>query len=124
MNLSKPAGGYWKVAHRGASALAPENSLEALEAALAAGVDIVELDVLAVDGSLRLAHSAGQLRPESPALDDALELFARSAPANVWLDLDVKIPGHESALMRAVASRRLSGRTLVTSFRAEVQRAA
>ena len=124
MSLPKPEGGYWKVAHRGASALAPENSLEALEAALAAGVDIVELDVLAVDGSLRLAHSTGQLRPESPALDDALELFAGAAPANVWLDLDVKIPGHEPALMRAVAARGLSGRTLVTSFHAEALRAA
>ena len=55
MSLPKPPGGFWKVAHRGASALAPENSLAALEAALAAQVDIVELDVLAVEGALRLA---------------------------------------------------------------------
>ena len=124
MSLPKPAGGYWKVAHRGASALAPENSLEALEAALAAGVDIVELDVLVVDGSLRLAHSPAQLQPESPALEDALDLFTGTAPAQVWLDLDVKTPGHEAALMRAVAARGLSGRTLVTSFQPEVLRAA
>ena len=124
MNLTKPAGGYWKVAHRGASTLAPENSLEALEAALAAEVDIVELDVLAVDGALRLAHSDAQLRPESPALEDALALFAASAPTHVWLDLDVKTPGYEPALMRALAARGLGGRTLVTSFHAEVLRAA
>jgi glycerophosphoryl diester phosphodiesterase len=124
VNLPKPASGYWRVAHRGASARAPENSLEALEAALAADVDIVELDVIAVDGALRLAHSAAQLRPESPALDDALALFAGTAPAHVWLDLDVKTAGHEPVLMGALAARGLSGRTLVTSFHPEILRAA
>ena len=124
MSLPEPARGYWKVAHRGASALAPENSLAALEAALAAEVDIVELDVLAADGELRLAHSAAQLQPDSPALDEALALFAGAAPPHVWLDLDVKTAGHEPALMQAVAARGLSGRTLVTSFHPEVLRVA
>ena len=104
MSLPKPAGGYLKVAHRGASALAPENSLSAVEAALAAGVDIVELDVLAADGALLLAHSAAQIQPDSPVLEDALELFARTAQPRIWLDLDVKTPGHEERIMRAVAA--------------------
>ena len=124
MSLPKPAGGYLKVAHRGASALAPENSLAAVEAALAAAVDIVELDVLAVDGGLRLAHSAAQLQPDSPALDDALKLFARTAPPRIWLDLDVKTPGHEEGIMRAVAAHDLLERTLVTSFHPQVLREA
>ena len=124
MSLPKPAGGYLKVAHRGASALAPENSLSAVEAALAAGVDIVELDVLAVDGGLRLAHSAVQIQPDSPALEDALELFARAAQPRIWLDLDVKTPGHEEGIMRAVAARGLLERTLVTSFHPQVLREA
>ena len=124
MSLPKPAGGYLKVAHRGASALAPENSLSAVEAALAAGVDIVELDVLAVDGGLRLAHSAAQIQPDSPALEDALELFARAAQPRIWLDLDVKTPGHEEGIMRAVAARGLLERTLVTSFHPQVLREA
>ena len=122
MNLPKSAGGYVKVAHRGASALAPENSLSALEAALAADVDMVELDVLALDGGLRLAHSAGQLEPDSPSLEEALELFARQARQQVWLDLDVKTPGHGEAIMRAVAARDLLERTLVTSFYPQVLR--
>jgi glycerophosphoryl diester phosphodiesterase len=111
VTLPKPAGGYLKVAHRGASALAPENTLVALEAALAGG-------------GLRLAHSAGQLHEESPRLEEALELFAARAPARVWLDLDVKSPGHEVALMDAVAAHDLLGRTLVTSFDPGVLRAA
>ena len=124
MSLPKPAGGYLKVAHRGASALAPENSLSAVEAALAAGVDIVELDVLAVDGALRLAHSAAQIQPDSPVLEDALELFARTAQPRIWLDLDVKTPGHEERIMRAVAAHGLLERTLVTSFHSQVLREA
>jgi glycerophosphoryl diester phosphodiesterase len=122
VKLPGPAGGYWKVAHRGASALAPENSLEALQAALAARVDIVELDVLAVDGRLRLAHSVPQVGPESPRLEDALGLFATDAPPHVWLDLDVKTPGHERALIEAVAAYGLLGRALVTSFHPGVLR--
>ena len=124
MSLPKPAGGYLKVAHRGASALAPENSLAAIEAALTAAVDIVELDVLAVDGGLRLAHSDGQLQPDSPKLDDALELFAQTAPPRMWLDLDVKTPGHEERIMGAVAAHDLLERTLVTSFHPQVLREA
>jgi glycerophosphoryl diester phosphodiesterase len=124
VSLPQPARGYWRVAHRGASALAPDNSLEALEAALAADVDIVELDVVASDGALRLAHSVAELRPESPALEDALALFADTAPTHVWLDLDVKTPGREAALMQAVRANGLAARTLVTSFQPGVLRAA
>jgi glycerophosphoryl diester phosphodiesterase len=124
VTLPKPEGAYLKVAHRGASALAPENSLAAIEAALAANVDMVELDVLAAEGGLRLAHSEAQLDEESPRLEEALDLFATSAPAGVWLDLDVKTPGHEPALVQAVAARDLLARTFVTSFHAEVLRAA
>ena len=122
MRLARPEGRYWKVAHRGASALAPENSLAALEAALAAGVDMVELDVVVVDGALRLSHSAAQLRPGSPTLGEALALFAERASPSVWLDLDVKTAGVEPALVEALAAQELLGRTLVTSFHAEVLR--
>lgn len=124
MTLPRPADGYLKVAHRGASALALENSLEALAAALAAGVDVVELDVLAVGEELRLAHSPAQLRPDSPLLEDALSRFAADAPREIWLDLDVKTPGHEPALMQGVAAHGLLERTLVTSFHPAVLRAA
>ena len=47
------------VAHRGASAAAPENTLVAFEAALAAGADAVELDVrLTADGVPVVMHDA------------------------------------------------------------------
>jgi glycerophosphoryl diester phosphodiesterase len=116
VRLLRPGGGYWKVAHRGASALAPENSLAALEAALDARVDIVELDVLPVAGELRLAHSLGQLRPDNPGLDEALAVFAAKAPSKTLLDLDVKLPGLEPALVEALRAHGVAARTLVTSF--------
>jgi glycerophosphoryl diester phosphodiesterase len=122
VRLQRPAGGYWKVAHRGASALAPENSLEALELALAAGLDMVELDVVSVAGDLRVAHSARQLRPESPRLDEALSLFAARSDSEVLLDLDVKDPGCETVLVARMREHGLVSRTLVTSFHPEVLR--
>lgn len=47
----------WNVAHRGASAAAPENTLAAIRAAAALGADMVELDVQRTrDGVLVLVH--------------------------------------------------------------------
>jgi len=47
------------VGHRGASALAPENTLRAIELAIAAGLDLVEVDVhLSRDGTLMVIHDA------------------------------------------------------------------
>ncbi len=47
------------VAHRGASAYAPENTLEAFELAIAQGADVIELDVrLTRDGELVVMHDA------------------------------------------------------------------
>lgn len=124
MRLPNPAGGYWRVAHRGASALAAENSAAALEAALAASVDMVELDVVADGGRLRVAHSAEQLVPDSQELSDALALFSRLARPEVWLDLDMKSPGFEAGLLAGLQAHGLLERTLVTSFHGQVLRAA
>src|SRR5437588_406245 len=47
-----------RVGHKGAAALAPENTLESLERAVELGCDLVEFDVLDLhDGTLVLAHS-------------------------------------------------------------------
>ena len=51
------------IAHRGASALAPENTLAAFEAALALGVATIETDIRATrDGALVLCHDADLAR--------------------------------------------------------------
>ena len=122
MNLLEKPGGYWKVAHRGASALAPENSIAALEAACATNVDMVELDVVVADGELRVAHSLPQLVDDSPRLDEALAVFAARARPEVVLDLDVKDPGCEGVLVDKMRAHGLVERTLVTSFHPRVLR--
>ena len=69
MDLRRGERGVLRVGHRGAAALAAENSLEAIEAAAAHGLDAVELDVLrAPDGALVLAHGP-ELTPGAATLN-------------------------------------------------------
>mgnify|MGYP001253390700 CR=1 FL=1 len=50
-------------AHRGASTMAPENTLEAFELALRLGADFLELDVrLTADGQVVVMHDANMMR--------------------------------------------------------------
>jgi glycerophosphoryl diester phosphodiesterase len=58
VELRRSRGDFARVGHRGASALAPENTLRALELAVELGCDMLEFDVLDLaDGTLVLAHS-------------------------------------------------------------------
>jgi glycerophosphoryl diester phosphodiesterase len=81
------------VAHRGDSATHPENTLEAFEAAIAAGADAIEFDVrLTSDGAPVLMHDAtvdrttngrGPVRSLSLAQVGALHVQANDGPARV-----------------------------------------
>ena len=81
------------VAHRGDSATYPENTLEAFEAAIAAGADAIEFDVrLTADGAPVLMHDAtvdrttdgrGPVRSLSLAQIGALHVQANDGPAHV-----------------------------------------
>jgi glycerophosphoryl diester phosphodiesterase len=103
----------WLVGHRGAAALARENSLAAIEAAAGAGVDAVELDVLRrADGGLVLAHGP-ELPPDAPPLAAGLTLAAELGLA---VQLDIKLPGTESEVLRALRAAGLEGRSFVSSF--------
>lgn len=131
-----------RIGHRGAPALAPENTLRSFRAAVEAGVDLVELDVLALDGGeLVIAHShdlhevshgaargtlhgktLGELRetcPELPTLDEALAFFVEEAQ-EVGVHADLKSPRAALVLGDALAHFGLEGRALVSSehFRA------
>jgi glycerophosphoryl diester phosphodiesterase len=55
--LARPDAGLMIAAHRGAHSRAPENSLAAIEAAIAGGADIVEIDIAVTrDGTPVLMH--------------------------------------------------------------------
>jgi glycerophosphoryl diester phosphodiesterase len=106
-----------RVGHKGADLVAPGNTLGSFEAALAAGVDMIEFDVLRLrDGRLVLAHDyADAARREPPTLDEGLDHFAGAAYSGVELDLDMKLPGYEREVVDGLERRGLGDRTLVSS---------
>jgi glycerophosphoryl diester phosphodiesterase len=103
-----------RIGHRGAAALAPANTIPAIEAALAAGVDIVELDIVAQpNGKLTLGHSLRELEAQPAGLDEAFALIARTA--NTGLLADIKRSGFESELLEALRRHKLVERALASS---------
>ena len=118
MNLRQ--GRVLRIGHRGAAALAPENSLAGIEAAIDLGVDLVEIDVVRDGATLRLAHAPANLTGESPTLDEALELVSASSTG---LLLDLKSSGAEREVVAAIRGARLLERTAVSSFHAASLRA-
>ena len=116
ITLRRPAGGFARVGHRGASALAPENTLEALELAVELGCDMLEFDVLAlVDGTVVLAHELRVAGPETPTLDEALAFCAERLP-HVGLQVDLKRRGVERAVVEALRRHDVIDRSWVSGF--------
>jgi glycerophosphoryl diester phosphodiesterase len=110
VNLRRPPGARpLVIGHRGAAAVAPENTRRALQAALAAGADLVEFDV---SPGLRLAHSEHEVRGDELSLDDALALLV---PEGIGLHVDVKLPGYERDVLAAIDRHRARDRTLVST---------
>jgi glycerophosphoryl diester phosphodiesterase len=137
LSLLRQDGPLLRVAHRGAAALANENTLQAFRAAAAIGVDLIELDVLDLRrGPLIVAHSddlrevshgatSGTVRdksldalralaPELPTLDEALAFFVEEAMA-VGLHIDLKLRSRFDELIEAIEHHGLEGRTVISS---------
>jgi glycerophosphoryl diester phosphodiesterase len=99
--MPRPQGRPWIIAHRGASAARPENTVEAFRHAAELGADAVELDVRrTADGVLVVHHDAGvagtslvtmthhemlERSPTIPTLPDAL-----AACEGMWVNIEVK----------------------------------
>jgi glycerophosphoryl diester phosphodiesterase len=114
VNLRRGDGRALRVGHRGAAALAAENTLAALHAAVEHGVDAVEFDVLAdVDDRLVLAHSQLELPHDRATLDDALAYIAST---RVAAHLDLKQRGLESQIASALRAHGLVERSFVSSL--------
>jgi glycerophosphoryl diester phosphodiesterase len=104
-------------AHRGASAMLPDNSLAAFEAAIASGCDAIETDLRRrSDGRIVLAHDEADAHRKGVVdLGSLLTL----ADGRVQLDLELKEPGLERDLLAMIAEDRSS---IVSSFQPGVLR--
>jgi glycerophosphoryl diester phosphodiesterase len=113
IDLHRRGGRPVLIGHRGAAALAPENTLESIRLALELGCDLVEVDVLELGGELVLAHSLGELPAARATLDDALALVVRTGGG---VQVDLKTPGAEAAVADALRRHDAVERALVSSF--------
>lgn len=103
------------IGHRGAPVLAPENTLASFEAAVSAGVDAIEFDVLLhPGGELVLAHSLRELPQGLPTFAAALDWFAAQ---DCGLHVDVKGVGFEDRIVDGLERHGLAGRAFVSTSR-------
>src|SRR5207253_1168660 len=109
------------VGHKGAAHIERGNTLGSFDAALAHGVDMIELDVLSehVDGSgeLLVAHDYEDMRSRAHVtLREALEHLAGERFAGLEFDVDVKLPGYELRVLEALREHGLIARTLLSGM--------
>jgi glycerophosphoryl diester phosphodiesterase len=114
------------VGHKGADLIAPGNTLESFRAAVEAGADTIELDVLWLrDAHLPLEERAPLVvahdwedaaRRDPLSLTEALDAFLEPPLDRVEVNLDIKLPGREEELVRALRERDLLGRAMVSTM--------
>lgn len=117
--------------HRGARRYAPENTIEAFDLALAHGCDGFEFDVRRTRDARsvichdpRIHHHAvaevsyADLQAATSSLTCLEEVLARYA-AGVFLDIELKVPRLEEAVIRALRQSKPPG-CVVSSFFSEV----
>ena len=111
-----------RVGHKGADLIAPGNTIASFDAALDAGVDMIEFDVLPLDwpdpgdSELVLCHDYEQLaRVFPPILKEGLDHLAGERFADVHLDIDLKLPGYELRVIEMLRERALLDRVLISS---------
>ena len=109
---------FRRVGHKGAADIAPGNTLASFDAALVAGVDMIEFDVIPEPGTGRLilAHDPRAARDGAPpTLEEGLAHLASAPFDGVELDVDLKARGYEDRVVRALQDAGLVERTLVSS---------
>ena len=110
-------------AHRGASTLAPENTIEAFEKAIEVGAEMIEFDVRETrDGELIAFHDAvrewtyGELCDRLPWPPPRLEQVVETCAGRIALDVELKEHGHEEEALHVVSAAEI----VVTSFLPDV----
>jgi glycerophosphoryl diester phosphodiesterase len=110
-----------RIGHKGADHIAPGNTFASFDAALVAGADMIEFDVLPErsdgTGKLVLAHDFDDVKGRSPhTLDEGLDHFTQSAYDGIDLLVDLKLSGYEERVVRALEERGLAGRSLISTM--------
>lgn len=107
-----------RVGHKGADLIVPGNTLASFDAALAAGVDMIEFDVLIERGGdrLLLAHDYADAATRTPhALEEALAYLGAARFDGIELDLDLKLPGYEQSVLDQVREAGMLERVLIST---------
>ena len=116
-----------RIGHKGADSIRPGNTLESFEAAVAAGAEMIELDVLRPRAEFATAatgagrppgrrrrpgarcwsrHDWGDAARREPlTLDAVLDAFTRPPLDRVQIDCDLKIAGREDEVVAALRKR-------------------
>jgi len=132
-----------RVGHKGADAIAPGNTLASFRAAVEAGVEVIELDVLRPrsdfpDGAdwrrakpgpvaggsggdppapLLVAHDWADAERRDPGtLAEVLDAFTRPPLDAVEIDCDLKVAGREDEVVEALRERELVDRAMVSTM--------
>lgn len=107
-----------RVGHKGAGLIAPGNTRGSFDAALAAGVDMIEFDVLRERGGdrLLLAHDYTDAASRTPhTLEEGLAHLASEQFTGIELDVDLKLPGYELRVLDALRAHGMLERTLIST---------
>ena len=107
-----------RVGHKGADLIAPGNTFASFDAAVGAGVDMIEFDVLREESGdgLILAHDWRDAASRDPhPLDDAMAYFASEPFAGIELNIDLKLPGYELRVLEALREHGLLDRALIST---------
>ena len=107
-----------RVGHKGADLIAPGNTVASFDAALHAGVDMIEFDVLPErdGGRLLLAHDYEDVGSRAPhTLEEGLDHLGSQPFDGVELDLDLKLPGYELRVLQALRERGMLERSLIST---------
>jgi len=127
-----------RIGHKGADLIHPGNTLESFAAAVEAGAEMIELDVLRPkaefkdgadwrrapagpvgDGAppLLVAHDWGDAaRREAMRLDEAMDAFTRPPLDRVSVDCDLKIAGREDEVIATLRDRHLLDRASISTM--------
>jgi glycerophosphoryl diester phosphodiesterase len=114
------------VGHKGADLIAPGNTLESFKAAVDAGVDTIEFDVIWLQDAhlppeqrapLTVAHDWHDAASRTPLpLTEALDAFLVPPLDKVEIDLDIKLPGREEEFVEALRERGLIDRAMISTM--------